>query len=77
VNDFKVDRILNNIVWCSSLGMSDGGLLEELGSFHCRGQCELFIIAASGHTGLQTTVMTPFLLDSFSPRIPLVYRVHA
>jgi len=43
----NVDRILNNILRCSSLVMSDCGLLLELGSFHCRGQCELFIIRSS------------------------------
>jgi len=36
----SVDRIFNNILRCSSLVMSDCGLLLELGSFHCRGQCE-------------------------------------
>jgi len=39
LNSF-VDRMLNNIVSCSSLVMSDGGLLLELSSSHCRGQCE-------------------------------------
>ena len=36
-----VDRILNNILRCSSLVMSDCGLLLELGSSHGRGQCEI------------------------------------
>jgi len=35
-----VDRILNNILRCSSLVLSDCGLLLELGSFHCWGKCE-------------------------------------
>jgi len=35
-----VYRILNNILRCSSLVMSDSGLLQALGSSHCRGQCE-------------------------------------
>jgi len=39
IKDF-VDRILKNISSCSSPVMSDCGLLLELGSFHCRGQCE-------------------------------------
>jgi len=34
-----VDRILNTIIRCSSLVLSDCGLLLELGSIHCRGQC--------------------------------------
>jgi len=37
-----VDRILNNILRCSSLVMSDCGLLQELGSTHCQGQCRPF-----------------------------------
>jgi len=39
-----VDRILNNILRCSSLVMSDCGLLLELSFFHCRGQCEFLYI---------------------------------
>ena len=42
----KVDRILNNILTCSWMVMSDSGLLLELGFFHRWGQCELFIIGA-------------------------------
>jgi len=62
----KVDRILNNILKCSSLVMSDCGLLLELGSSHCRGRCELFIISSSGQACLWISVMTPLLLDSLS-----------
>jgi hypothetical protein len=63
----KVDRILNNILMCSSLVMSDCGLLLELGSFHLQGQCELLIISSSGQACLQFSIRTPFLLDSSSP----------
>jgi len=62
-----VDRILNNIVRYSSLGMSDSGLLLELGSSHCQGQCELLIIGSSVQVWLQFSIITPFLLDSSSP----------
>jgi len=41
-----VDRIFNNILRCSSLVMSDCGLLLELGSSHRRRQRELFIIGS-------------------------------
>jgi len=36
----SVDRILDNILWCSPLVMSECELLLELGSSHCQGQCE-------------------------------------
>jgi hypothetical protein len=64
-SNFEVDRILNNILRCSSLVMSDCGLLLELGSFHRRGQYELFIISSSGQVCIWISIMTPFLLDSF------------
>jgi hypothetical protein len=41
-----VDKILNNILRCSSLVMFDCGLLLELGSSHRRGRCELFKIGS-------------------------------
>jgi hypothetical protein len=62
----NIDRILNNILRCSLLVMSDCGLLLELGSFHRRGRCELFIIGSSGQACLGNSVMAPFLLDSLS-----------
>jgi len=36
VDEVIVNRILENIFRCSSLLMSDCGLLLELGSSHCR-----------------------------------------
>jgi len=62
-----IDRILNNILRCSSLQMSDWGLLLELGSFHRRGQCELIIISPLGQACVRNSVMTPLTLDSLSP----------
>jgi len=53
-----VDRILNNILRYSSLVMYDCGLLLELGSSHCRGQCESLYSRA--------IAMTQGLLDSLS-----------
>jgi hypothetical protein len=46
--------------------MSDCGLLLELGSFHCRGQCEFFIVKSSGQVCLWISAMTFSLLDSLS-----------
>jgi len=43
-----LDRNLNNILMCSSLVMSDCGLLLELGSSHSRGQCEFLYSQAFG-----------------------------
>jgi len=45
-----IDRILNNILRCSSLVMSECVLMLELGSFHRQRQCEIFIIGASWYT---------------------------
>jgi len=64
-----VDRILNTILRCSSLVMSDCGLLLELGSSHCWGQCELFIISSSGRVCLWILAMTRCLFASSSPRV--------
>ena len=46
--------------------MSDCGLLLELGSSHCQGRCELFIIGNTGQAGLRLSVMTPLLHDGLS-----------
>jgi len=53
---FFVDRNLKNILRCSLIIMSDGELLLELGSSHCRRQGELVINAFSGHTCLWKTL---------------------
>jgi hypothetical protein len=54
--------------------MSDCELLLELGSFHRRGRCELFILGVSGQACLRLSVMAPLLLDSLSPETSEVFR---
>jgi hypothetical protein len=66
-SNFDVDRILNNILRCSLLVMSDCGLLLELVSSHHQGQSELFIICFLDQACVQITVMAPLLHDSLSP----------
>jgi len=86
--DGLVDRILNNILRCSPLVMSDCGLLLELGSFHHRGRCELFYnrsLRSSLPSGFRhDTIIASQLIAGciwsaplIVPRIPLGYRVHA
>jgi hypothetical protein len=63
---FWIDRILNNILRCSSLVMSDCGLLLELVLPLSGRQCESFIVSGRTNFGRLSTTMTTDLLDSLS-----------